>query len=77
MTYGRHGTIDGHRYMQPVEPRSRRRCHCGCGMRASHRGMNNGVALSMGCELYIRRWVKQGIEIYRRAVTIAAMEKGA
>lgn len=48
------------RTMQPVEPSSRRRCHCGCKRRATHLGMANGVTLITGCELLIRRWVKQG-----------------
>ena len=36
----------------------RRRCTCGCEQRATHLGMANGVCLTMGCELYVRRWVR-------------------
>ena len=48
------------RYLILVDPRSRRRCSCGCKRRATHRGMANGVCLTTGCELSIRRWVKTG-----------------
>jgi hypothetical protein len=41
--------------------RSRRRCNCGCNQRASHIGLANDVAMTMGCELYIRRWVKGNV----------------
>jgi hypothetical protein len=54
-------SIDEHpRYMERVDPRSRRHCHCGCGRRATHNGMANGVCLATGCELYIRRWLRDG-----------------
>ncbi len=57
-----HGSSREHvRYALPAPPRSRRRCSCGCGRRASHRGMANGVCLLSGCELSIRRWVKTGL----------------
>jgi len=46
------------RTMRPVQPRSRRRCHCGCKRRATHTGCANGVAMMTGCELSVRRWVK-------------------
>lgn len=45
-------------YQEQVDSKSRRRCNCGCGRRATHRGMANGVCLKMGCELSVRRWVK-------------------
>ena len=48
------------RYAQPVRPTSRRKCHCGCGQRATHLGMANGCALTMGCQLAIQRWIKTG-----------------
>ena len=48
------------RYSQPVQPNSRRKCHCGCGRRATHLGMANGMALASGCQLAIQRWVKTG-----------------
>lgn len=47
-------------YVERIDdPRSRRRCHCGCGKRATHRGMANGVCLSMGCELSMMRWARR------------------
>jgi hypothetical protein len=57
--WGRHGSAYGHvRYLEPVDGRSRRRCHCGCGRRATHRGKANGVALITGCELSMQRWCR-------------------
>jgi hypothetical protein len=47
------------RYLGTVSGRSRRRCHCGCGTRATHLGMANGIALMSGCEMRVRRWVKE------------------
>ena len=41
-----------------VPSRMRRRCHCGCKRRATHTGLANGIAMTHGCELYIRRWVR-------------------
>ncbi len=59
--FGTYGNVDLHtRHMQPVRPQSRRRCHCGCKQRATHIGMCNGVGLTTGCELYIRRWIRDG-----------------
>jgi hypothetical protein len=45
------------RYMEPVPSTSRRRCPC-CKRRATHMKMANGISLGLGCELYVRRWVK-------------------
>lgn len=39
-------------------PDRRRKCHCGCGGRATHVGGCNGIALTSGCEMSVRRWVK-------------------
>lgn len=61
MTWGQQGCVDDPRYMQAVDPKSRRLCRCGCRKRATHLGMANGVALATGCELSIRRWVKFGL----------------
>ena len=59
--WGRWASATDHvRYAEPVDSRSRRRCHCGCDRRASHRGMANGICLTTGCELRIARWVKTG-----------------
>ncbi len=57
--WGSHGNSTTHaRYLQETD--SRKRCGCGCKQRASHLGMANGVALASGCELRIRRWIKEG-----------------
>jgi hypothetical protein len=56
----RWGSADGNRAMVKAPARSRRRCHCGCGSQATHTGLGDGLALTMGCELYIRRWVRDG-----------------
>jgi hypothetical protein len=42
----------------PIPPHSRRRCSCGCGRRATHAGVANGFAMMSGCELEVRRWVR-------------------
>lgn len=56
--WGQVGSDSEHvRYAMPAEPKSRRRCYCGCNGRATHLGMANGVCLRSGCELSIRRWV--------------------
>jgi hypothetical protein len=54
------GHADGDRSMVRV-PRMRRRCPCGCGRTATHSGLGtNGIALMWGCELRVRRWVRDG-----------------
>jgi hypothetical protein len=61
INWGRHGSSEDHiRYAEPVPTWLRRRCRCGCKRRATHSGMANGVALTHGCELTIRRWVRTG-----------------
>jgi len=61
MTFGKWGSAELHeRYAVPVDSRHRRRCSCGCRQRETHRGMANGVALMSGCQLYVRRWVRDG-----------------
>lgn len=58
--WGQWGSSSEHiRYMEPLESKYRRRCHCGCKRRATHRGATNGVTLNMGCELAMRRWVRE------------------
>lgn len=39
--------------------KARRKCSCGCGNKATHAKMANGVSLGRGCELSVLRWVKQ------------------
>lgn len=72
--YRRHGTaewgqrgsaVDHHRYSQSVDPRSRRRCGCGCKRRATHLGMANGICLMTACELAVARWVRDPASYYR------------
>jgi hypothetical protein len=60
---------DGHRMANAYtdhrsfeERRSRRLCCCGCGKRSTHLGTANGIGMLSGCELSVRRWVKQGPE---------------
>jgi len=49
---------DDYRTMMKVKPTSRRRCHCGCESRATHMGLAGYVCMTLGCELFVRRWVK-------------------
>lgn len=59
--WGQIGSAHDHiRYSQPMEKKSRKRCHCGCGNRKTHLGMANGVAMTSACELAIARWVRTG-----------------
>lgn len=55
--WGKWGADSMKRYAQPVRPRSRKRCHCGCKRRATHAGVANGVALMSGCQFSTGRWV--------------------
>jgi hypothetical protein len=53
------GSADQHRrYVRPIAPRSRSRCGCGCGKRSTHVGCANGLAMTSGCELSMRRWAR-------------------
>jgi hypothetical protein len=58
--WGVFASVNDVRYSEPVNPRSRRRCYCGCKQRATHKGMANGICLTTACELGIQRWVKTG-----------------
>lgn len=47
-----------------VEPQTARgghylKCRCGCGQRAKFRAMYNGICMSEGCEMSMRRHVKK------------------
>jgi hypothetical protein len=46
-------------------PDRRRRCSCGCKGRTTHVGYANGCAMTSGCELYVRRWVRDPREAAR------------
>jgi hypothetical protein len=57
--WGQIGSADAHiRYIEAMPARKRKKCRCGCERRATHLGMANGVCLVSGCEMRIRRWVK-------------------
>lgn len=56
----RFGSVDGSRSIVAAPSRSRSRCGCGCGSRATHVGLGDGVALMQGCEMKVRRWVRDG-----------------
>lgn len=61
--WARWGSASHHkRYAAPARPTSRSRCDCGCGKRATHIGCANGLALMGGCELTVRRWVRDGCQ---------------
>lgn len=61
--WGVFGSTSEHiRYSIP-RPKRRggvRRCPCGCGSKITHLGMANGMCLMSGCELRVRRWVRDG-----------------
>lgn len=66
------GSILGKRSLALVRPASRRLCHCGCRKRATHIGLGDGVALTQGCEFYVRRWVRDGVRTRRSGPTVEA-----
>lgn len=57
--------VTGYRDVVKVMPQSRRRCHCGCGARATHLGRANGVGMTVGCELSVRRWARKPQDAWR------------
>ena len=62
--WGEWGSSTEHqRYAEPFV--SRRRCHCGCKGRVTHNGMTNGVTLMSGCELSVRRWIRDPLSAIR------------
>ncbi|MBH9740016.1 hypothetical protein CJ419_09765 [Vibrio navarrensis] len=64
--WGQYGSSKEHeRYIDDYKFKSlKRRCSCGCDQMATHAGMANGVCLTIGCELSIRRWVRDGFKSY-------------
>jgi len=57
-SWGSSGSADGRRYCEDLPKPHRRKCFCGCGGKITHMGANNGVGLYWGCELSVRRWVR-------------------
>ncbi len=43
-----------------VGRKGRRRCCCGCGKMSTHTGRANGIAMTAGCEWFVRIWVRDG-----------------
>lgn len=35
------------------------RCTCGCGQKHTHIAVANGIVLAAGCELFVRRFVRE------------------
>jgi hypothetical protein len=68
----RFGSADGSRSMVAIGSRSRSRCDCGCDARATHVGLGDGCALMSGCEMEVRRWVRDG---YDYAELLRRMER--
>lgn len=59
--WGRVATLREHiRYAEAYRGQVRLRCCCGCGGRATHRGMANGVIILAACEPTVAAWVKRG-----------------
>lgn len=53
------------RYAQVFRGRGRKP-NCGCCKRpATYLGMTNGVALMAGCEMRVRRWVRDPMAVFR------------
>lgn len=59
------GSVRGKRTMATIPYKARRRCTCGCLRRATHYGLGDGVALMHGCELSVRRWMRDGVKARR------------
>jgi hypothetical protein len=53
-------TSENVRYTEPIVPKSRKKCWCGCEGKRTHKGMANGVCLTTACHMGIMRWVKTG-----------------
>jgi len=48
------------RDMKKLPSKRRSRCGCGCKMKATHLGTGQGAGMMSGCELSVRRWVRDG-----------------
>jgi hypothetical protein len=62
-------TMPRYAELMPGRYRNRRRCDCGCEGKASHTGMVNGLGMTSGCELSIRRWARSGVGPTRQRQT--------
>ena len=69
----REGSVNGSRSMISADSRSRTRCNC-CGVRSTHVGLGDGLALMDGCEMRVRRWVRDGYMIRTREEAVAFLE---
>lgn len=56
------------RYVQEKPEWAKRGKRCPCGAPETHYGMSDGIALTMGCNLCMRRWVRGGTNPGRVAV---------
>jgi len=48
------------RRLEKLPYKSRRKCTCGCEQKKTHTGFSGDLPLISGCELSIRRWVRDG-----------------
>jgi len=55
------------RTMKTALPWSLVRCCCGCDRRATHLGFADGYCMMSGCELTVRRWVRDGEQAWTAA----------
>lgn len=61
-SWGQWGSVLDHAvYVEPQTPNrgQYRKCHCGCGGKAKFGLMANGMCMSVGCELSMRRCAKE------------------
>jgi hypothetical protein len=68
----RASSLEHVRYCEPIPKqfwRRRRMCRCGCRRRETYSGKANGIALASGCELSMRRWVRDPLWRIRRRMT--------
>jgi hypothetical protein len=58
--WGSHGSAAEHLRFMVRNKKMRRRCGCGCEKTSTHVGCVNGLGMMSGCELSVRRWVRDG-----------------
>jgi hypothetical protein len=68
--WGEVSSENGNRYMR--QSSQRRKCSCGCGKNVTHSGCSNGLALVSGCELYVRRWMRDPEDARRQQIEWSA-----